>query len=133
MGFPGGASGKEPTSQCWRCWRQEFNPWVRKIPWRRAWQTHSSVLAWEIPWTEEPGRLQSTGRRESDTAERLTLSHHAQKRAGLAGGWRSGFTGADVHRMLTALSCRLCARPSGCASIPRDAVGCGMVQYGEGG
>ena len=23
--------------------------------------THSSILAWEIPWTEEPGRLQSTG------------------------------------------------------------------------
>ena len=29
--------------------------------------THSSVLAWRIPWTEEPGRLQSTGLKESDT------------------------------------------------------------------
>ena len=29
--------------------------------------THSSVLAWEISWTEEPGRLQSTGSQESDT------------------------------------------------------------------
>ena len=50
------------------------------------------------------GAWQATGRRESDTAERLTLSRsrHAQKRAGLAGGWRSGFTGADVYRMLTA-------------------------------
>ena len=28
--------------------------------------THSSILAWEIPWTEEPGRLQSMGRKESD-------------------------------------------------------------------
>ena len=38
------------------------NPWVRKIPWRRAWQlTHSSILAWRIPWTEEFGRLQSIG------------------------------------------------------------------------
>ena len=27
--------------------------------------THSSVLSWEIPWTEEPGRLQSTGSQES--------------------------------------------------------------------
>ena len=35
VGFLGGASGKEPTCQCWRC---RFNPWVRKIPWRRAWQ-----------------------------------------------------------------------------------------------
>ena len=34
---------------------------VGKIPWRREWQTHSSVLAWEIPWTEEPGGLQSHG------------------------------------------------------------------------
>ena len=29
--------------------------------------THSSILAWEIPWTEEPGRLQSMGSQESDT------------------------------------------------------------------
>ena len=34
--------------------------------------THSSVLAWEIPWTEEPGRLQSMGSHELDTAERLS-------------------------------------------------------------
>ena len=33
MGFPGSASGKEPTCQCRRHW---FNPWVRKIPWRWA-------------------------------------------------------------------------------------------------
>ena len=32
---------------------------------------HSSTLAWKIPWTEEPGRLQSRGRTESDTTERL--------------------------------------------------------------
>ena len=33
--------------------------------------THSSILAWRIPWTEELGGLQSTGRKESDTTERL--------------------------------------------------------------
>ena len=32
---------------------------------------HSSTLAWKIPWTEEPGRLQSTRSLESDTTERL--------------------------------------------------------------
>ena len=32
---------------------------------------HSSTLAWKIPWTEEPGRVQSIGREESDTTERL--------------------------------------------------------------
>ena len=36
--FPGGASGKEPTCQCRRRKRHGFNPWVGKIPWRRAWQ-----------------------------------------------------------------------------------------------
>ena len=30
--------------------------------------THSSILAWRIPWAEELGRLQSTGSQESDTA-----------------------------------------------------------------
>ena len=33
--------------------------------------THSRVLAWRIPWAEEPGGLQSMGRRESEMTERL--------------------------------------------------------------
>ena len=33
--------------------------------------TQSSILAWEIPWTEEPGGLQPMGHKESDTTERL--------------------------------------------------------------
>ena len=37
-GFPDGSSGKEPTCQCRRCKRHGFDPWVRKISWRRAWQ-----------------------------------------------------------------------------------------------
>ena len=37
--------------------------------------THSSILTWRIPWTEEPGRLYSSrGHRESDTTEQLTPS-----------------------------------------------------------
>ena len=40
---------------CLQCQRPGFDPWVRKIPWRRK----SSILAWRIPWTEEPGGLQS--------------------------------------------------------------------------
>ena len=31
--------------------------------------THSSILAWDIPWTKEPGRLQSRGRKEPDMTE----------------------------------------------------------------
>ena len=37
----------------------------------KAMAPHSSTLAWKIPWTEEPGRLQSMGRKQSDTTERL--------------------------------------------------------------
>ena len=35
-----------------------YEPNFGKIPWRRV-TTHSSILAWRIPWTEEPGGLQS--------------------------------------------------------------------------
>ena len=37
LGFPGGASSKEPTCQHRR--HKRFDPWVRKIPWMRAWQS----------------------------------------------------------------------------------------------
>ena len=35
--------------------------------------THSSIFTWRIPWTEEPGGLQSWGGKESNTTEQLTL------------------------------------------------------------
>ena len=37
--------------------------------------THSSILAWEIPWIKEPGGLQSMESQESDTTERLKLDY----------------------------------------------------------
>ena len=57
MGFPGGSDGKEPfcRTETW------FDPWVRKTPWRRKWQPTPVFLPGKIPWTEEPGRLQSMG------------------------------------------------------------------------
>ena len=61
--------------------RHRLDPWVRKIP-EEGMATHSSILAWRIPWTEEPGGLQSTGDTESDTRDSaqvgsfvLTLNH----------------------------------------------------------
>ena len=39
MGFPGGSDSKEPTCQCRRCKKHGFNPWIRKVPWRRKWQS----------------------------------------------------------------------------------------------
>ena len=40
-----------------QCRRRRFDPWIRKIPWRREMETHSSIPAWELPWREEPGGL----------------------------------------------------------------------------
>ena len=45
---------------------------IQEDPLEEEMATHSSILAWEIPWTEEPGRLQSMGsQKESDTTEQL--------------------------------------------------------------
>ena len=59
--------------------------WVRSLgredPLEKEMATHSSVLAWRIPWTEEPGGLQSMGHKESDTPERLHFHFHLFKRA----------------------------------------------------
>ena len=57
---------------CLQSKRPGFDSWVGKVPWRRefvcssigdreAMAPHSSTLAWKIPWTEEPGGLQSVG------------------------------------------------------------------------
>ena len=43
-----------------QCGRRGFDPWVGKIPREKEMAAHSSTLAWRIPWTEEPGGLQST-------------------------------------------------------------------------
>ena len=49
--------------------------WVQSLGWEdpleKEMATHSSVLAWRIPWTEEPGGLQSMGLPESDTTSLL--------------------------------------------------------------
>ena len=60
---------KTPPSNAGRCKRCGFDPWVGKIPWRRAQATLSIILAWRIPWTEKPGGLQSIRSTESDTTE----------------------------------------------------------------
>ena len=58
QGLPWRLSDKEPTCQCRR---RRFHPWVKKSPWRRKWQPTPVFLPGKIPWTEEPGRLQSMG------------------------------------------------------------------------
>ena len=60
--LPWWLSGRESAYQCRR---RGFNPWVRKIALEKEMATHSSILAWRIPWTEEPGGLQSMGSQKS--------------------------------------------------------------------
>ena len=78
-GFPDDASNKEPAYQCRRASlvaqlvknvpaTQETQ--VRSLAWEdpleKEMETHCSILAWRIPQTEKPGRLQSMGSQESD-------------------------------------------------------------------
>ena len=68
LGFPGGASSREPACQCRRHKRCGFDPWVRKISWRRAWQPTP------VFWPGEFHELYSLwGRKELDMTERLSL------------------------------------------------------------
>ena len=61
--LPRWLSSNESTCRCRRC---EFDPWVGgEEPLEEEMATHSSILAWRIPWTEEAGRVQSIGLQES--------------------------------------------------------------------
>ena len=48
-----------------------FQPLGREYPLEEEMATHSSILAWRIPWIEEPGGLRSMGSQELDTTGRL--------------------------------------------------------------
>ena len=63
MSLPGGSVVKNLSS------KKEM--WIRSLGWEdpleKEMATHSSILAWEIPWTEEPDELQSMGSQKSHT------------------------------------------------------------------
>ena len=59
MGFPGGVIKKEPACQCRRLRDACSIPGTERAS-GGGHGTHSSILAWRIPWTEEPGGLEST-------------------------------------------------------------------------
>ena len=67
--------------------------WMRK---EKEMATHSSILAWRIPWMEELGGLQSTGRKESDTTERLQFQ------------WEIVKTSHYLQLQILNLSCVVC-------------------------
>ena len=92
MGFwvsPGALYGKETNCQCRRCKRCGFNPWVRKIPWRRAWQPTPGFLP------GEPHRQRS-----------------------LEGYTKSQKVGHDWSDSTASLGVEFCASPGGFSDLP---------------
>ena len=87
--------GKESTCQCVR---HGFHPWVRKILLEKEMAFHSSILAWGIPWSEEPGGLTVLGAvKELDMTWWLNsnkvlwgLLYHSKKLDGNGVNWLLG-------------------------------------------
>ena len=75
LGFSGGASGKELSCQCRRCWRCRFNLWVGKIPCRREWLPTSVFLPGEFHGQSSLAGYSPRGHKELDTTDRLTDTH----------------------------------------------------------
>ena len=71
MTFPGGAGGKEAACQCRRQTRCRFDPWVGKIPWRRAWQRTPVFLSGESHEQRSLVGHSPWGPKESDRTEEI--------------------------------------------------------------
>ena len=101
MGFPGGSDGKE--SACNAGDPGSIPGSGRSLEKEMA--THSTILAWRIPWTEEAGRLQAMGCKDSDMTERLSLH----------------FTFTRVTQVSSRKSCEECHRiPKKRLYVPMD-------------
>ena len=113
--------------------------WVRSLgqedPLEEETATHSSVLAWKIPWTEEPGGLQSTGSKELGTIELAHLSllyiHrvHAQSCLTLCNLMDCSLPGFSVHGIfpgrITGVGCHFLLQgifPPGSPALQADAL-----------
>ena len=81
-GFPGGSDGKNLPVM----WETCVRSLGQEDPLEEGMTTHSNILSWRVPWTEEPGTLQSMRSQESDMTEELMLDGEvSQKHKGL--GW----------------------------------------------
>ena len=105
-GFPGGTSGKEPTCQCRRFKRHQFDPWVRKIPWRREW-LHTPVF---LPG-ESPGQRSLAGYspqlcKELDMTEMTQHTHMLNNRFSIQ--TKELYTGRKSHLGLSKLGRSQC-------------------------
>ena len=70
-----------PVAQMVKHLPTTWETWVRSVGWEdlleKEMATHSSILAWKIPWTEELVGYSPWGRTESDATERLHYTHYA--------------------------------------------------------
>ena len=112
MGFPRDASGKEFTYQCRR---HGFDTRVRKIPWRRAWQSTPVFLPGESRKVEKPSGLQSmglqrAGRERSDLAYNTVMPPLGAVSEGLWVNSDLGATFKPCKNYLTSLD----SGPEGC-------------------
>ena len=95
--------------------------WVHSLggedPLEKGTATHSSILVWRIPWTEEPGSYSPWGHKELDTTEQLTLLTPFSK-------WKTFFLGAlisilypSVQFSSVAQSCLTLCDPMNCSML----------------
>ena len=67
LGFPGGSDSKESAYNA----EDRVQSLGQEDPLEKGMATHSSILAWRIPWTEEPAGPQSIGSKESEMTEKM--------------------------------------------------------------
>ena len=79
-GFPGGASGKEPTCQCRGHKIHSFDPWIGKIPWRRAGQPTPVFLPGKSHGQRSLAGYSPQGHRELDSTEMTQHTRNALAR-----------------------------------------------------
>ena len=94
--------------------RHGFNPRVGKILRRRKWQPTPVFLPGESPWTEEPGGLQSMGRKESDTTGSLSTRTSGDGSTPVARGPQRKLIGAPWHYQGCTLASRAHRRQGRC-------------------
>ena len=118
MGFPSDSDGKESGNP------GSISGWGRSL--EEGMATHSSILAWRIPWTEEPGRLQSLGlqRVRQDRVNTTPPQHtHTTWLGGMARLCPGGGRGLALKAP--------CARAGGCGGgVGRWWLGVGPVVVG---
>ena len=90
LGLPRWCSGKESACQCRRHKRCGFNNLGQEDPLEEDRVTHSNILAWRIPWTEEllTARLLCPWGHESDMTKRLSMHTHDMRSGDTPTRWK---------------------------------------------